>query len=322
MSELSFALVAFAVLWVMTFYPSWILLLKLLALSASPRKMPMVFWGWLLLYRVLIALPYVVLLIAGSDVLPTIIQIIVVGFIAAGFILSVIRLAFRPHLITGLWWVYGYVYDGLLHFAPYRRLIAVVVATARSVSEQPTRIVELGCGSGNVLRSLTDAYPDVVDIIGVDNSESMLRNAQKKVPSARIVTADIVEFLRNASDSSADLVVMQNSLYVVNDRDSLWRELHRVLDSNGIVVITNSDRPGSSTITKEHLRYGTWYELLHPKLMLVGVIDAYISQLSKAGSFHFIKKEDIARETHGRFSMSETKRCYGDVNILFTLQKV
>lgn len=322
MNDISGAVVIFAILWLVTFYPAWVLLLKLLAISASPQKVTASFWGWLLLYRLLIALPYIALLVAGSDVLPQIVEIIVIGFIVAGFIFSVIRFAFRSHLITGLWWVYGYVYDGLLHFAPYRRLIEQVVASARTSSEKPQRILELGCGSGNVLRALKKAYPDAVDLVGVDNSRSMLRSAQEKVPTARIVQADIVEFLQTEPDKSYDLVVMQNSLYVVDDRTSLWAELHRVLRAHGSVVITNSDRPGSSTITKEHLRYGKWYELLHPKLILVGVVDAYISQLSKSGSFHFIKSEEIADETDKMFRMSETKRCYGDVNILFTLQKV
>ncbi|MEO5499220.1 MAG: hypothetical protein ABIR46_01845, partial [Candidatus Saccharimonadales bacterium] len=59
---------------------------------------------------------------------------------------------------------------------------------------------------------------------------------------------------------------------------------------------------------------------LHPKLLLVGLIDSFISQLSKAGAFSFLTAHEIQDETKAYFSMSKPERSYGGVNILFYLK--
>lgn len=320
MSQTTLTFLIFSILWVITFFPSWWLMLRLLALSASPDKMTWKFWGILVLYRVVIALPYIALLVVGSDVLPDIFQLIVVGFVVAGALFSVIRFGFRKRLINGLWWTYGFFYDGLLHYAPYRRLIQAVIKSALHVKSSAPSILELGCGTGNVMVALAAAYPES-RLYGVDNSSSMLRSARKKMPGAVIVQDDIINYLKNQPTGTHDLIIMQNVLYAMVDRKKLWSEIYRVLAVDGVVVVTNSDRAGSSSITKEHFRYGKWYELLYPNLLFVGIIDAFISQLSKTGSFAFLDEATIKKELIPYFEMSSTTRVYGDVNILFTLSK-
>lgn len=319
MSQPGTLLIVFVVLWVVTFFPAWALFLRLLAVSASSNRLTLKFWWLLLLYRFLIALPYIVLLVVGADTLPDIFEIVIVGFILMGLALSVVRFVFKNRIVAWLWWVYGYVYDGLLHYAPYRRLIKRT--TALAVKEMPNAhsILELGCGTGNVLAALGTAYPKAY-LVGVDNSSSMLRSASKKLHNAEIVRDSALHFLRSCPPDHYNLVVMQNVLYAINDRELLWKQLARVLKKNGVVIITNSDREGSFSITKEHLKYGKWYELLYPKLLCVGLIDAFISQLSRAGSFSFISESVIRNEVKPYFKMSATERVYGDVNILFTLK--
>lgn len=311
--------IVFVVLWIVTFIPAWWLLLRLLALSTAPKKQGQ-FWAILLLQRIVIALPYVVLLIVGQNVINDVIKIIIIGFVALGAIFSIIRFVYKEHLIGFLWKIYGYFYDGLLHYAPYRRLVSSVVALAKKEQPSAGMIIELGCGTGNVIKALQQEYPDA-SIIGVDSSPTMIKSARKKTKLAQIYQADLMEFLRSRPTGMCDLIVMQNVLYAVKERVELWGEANRVLKGNGVMVITNSDKTGSFSITKEHLNYGKWYELLYPRLIIVGVIDAYISQLSKTGSFDFVEETMLKTEVEKLFDFSPAKRVYGGVNILFSLRK-
>lgn len=316
MNPLSLTLL-FVITWLVTFVPCWVLLLKLLAMSVS-EKITFSFIAYFVLYRVLIVLPYVLLLIFGQGTLPNLVEVFVVGIVVTGLLLSFVRFFFKNKVITFLWWCYGYCYDGLMHFKPYTRLTASVIGLSTQTVSKPKTILELGCGTGNVLAALRTKYPDAT-ITGVDNSSSMLSIAKKKTPQVTLIKSDIVKFLQT-NKNQYDLIVMQNSLYAVNNRELFWKPLHGALSANGAVVITNSDKPGSKTIVQEHLRYGKWYNLLHPKLILVGVIDSFISQLSLAGAFSFLSAQQIKDETNEYFSMSEPKRGYGDVNILFYLK--
>lgn len=320
MSDLALSAVVFLGLWAITFLPAWWLLLRLIALSASPRRVSAEFWGQLIVYRIIIALPYLGLLVYGEGVLPDILKGLVIGVLVAGTLFSVVRLYFRDYLVKTLWWVYGFFYDGLMYFAPYRRLVTQVVNLSKHAKPDAKHVLELGCGTGNVLRALADEYPNS-HLTGVDISVSMLRVARKKLPAAYILRQDVISFLRQQPDKMYDLVVMQNVLYAIPQRDELWRLLNRVLRQGGAVVVTNSDRPGSSSITREHLKFGKWYELLYPKLLIVGVIDNLISQLSKTGSFHFVSESVLRGETEEYFKQSSSRRVYGDVNLLFYLSK-
>jgi SAM-dependent methyltransferase len=53
------------------------------------------------------------------------------------------------------------------------------------------RIVDLGCGEGDLLAELHDRFPDV-ELLGVDISSEGIARAEALVPSARFLRADLV----------------------------------------------------------------------------------------------------------------------------------
>ncbi len=311
--------IIFIILWIVTFFPAWSIFIKLLAISTSNKKFSHRFWLYMIVYRLLIAFPYVVVLFLGQDTLPAIAQIVIVGFVIAGLFFSIVRFVLSEKIITFLWWIYGFVYDGLLSYAPYRRLTQRVVELSHHTKPEAKTILELGCGTGNVITRLRHVYPHA-SIIGIDSSTTMLNIAKKKHPQVKLLKQDILGSIDGFKDASIDLIIMQNSLYVVKNRHILWQQMARILAEDGLIVVTNSDRVGSSSITKEHFKYGKWYELLNPKLVAVGLIDYFISSLSKEGVFNFIDERVIKNEVSEYFEMSQTDRVYGGVNILFTLR--
>lgn len=318
-SQIGLALV-FAGLWLATWYPCWKLMLKLMAMVASPKGLDTKFWMIFILYRLLIALPYLVLLWFGEEVLGDVLETVIIGFTVMALALSLLRFTVADRIIAALWYVYGFVYDGLLKFYPYRKLIDDVMNMCDAeMKQRPGNILEIGCGTGNVLVELGRHYPQA-ELTGIDISPSMLRIARRKT-NARLEQVDAHAFLSRVQ-AKYDLIVLQNSLYAIPDRDKLWPLLLNTLNKNGKIVITNSDKPGSATIIREHLDHASWISLLNPRLVLVGIIDSFISQLSGEGAFDFVPEEKLRHEiTENNGTMSRVKRVYGGVNVLFSVNR-
>ncbi|MEJ7832578.1 MAG: trans-aconitate 2-methyltransferase [Nocardioides sp.] len=68
---------------------------------------------------------------------------------------------------------------------------------ARIDAEDPRRIVDLGCGPGNLTGLLVDRWPDAA-VTGVDNSEEMVARAREKEPRVRFEADDLREWLTGA----------------------------------------------------------------------------------------------------------------------------
>jgi SAM-dependent methyltransferase len=105
------------------------------------------------------------------------------------------------------------------------------------------RLVDVGCGTGDVVRALAALVgPDGL-VIGVDPSEVMLAVAR-----ARSAGRDLpVEFVRGdvgdleLPDSSADGVVCERVLQHVGDAPGAVAELERITRPGGRVVVIDTD---------------------------------------------------------------------------------
>jgi ubiquinone/menaquinone biosynthesis C-methylase UbiE len=231
----------------------------------------------------------------------------------------------RKLLLKHLWQSYAMVYDGLRHFYPYKHLLQL--QADRLQVPPKARIIDLGCGTGNMLPLIAAKYPDAM-IVGVDPTAGMLRKAARKARKLQanitLKSEDALEFLRTQPSASIDAVIMSNVLYTINDRVSMWKELLRVLKPTSEAIITNSDRAGSKPIIKEHVANDSRWKLFIPTLFLTGAIDALISSLSESGDFHFIDRNTLEKEVAAAGgTMRDPVRCYGGdvdgVNLLFTV---
>lgn len=93
-----------------------------------------------------------------------------------------------------------------------------LIETAAAVVDRPTRILEIGCGTGRNLVSLAEAFPDA-RITGLDLSIDMLDRARAKVAAY----GDRIELLHRAYDGPVsrngetfDLIVFSYSLSMIN----------------------------------------------------------------------------------------------------------
>ncbi|MGW5637282.1 class I SAM-dependent methyltransferase [Streptomyces sp. NPDC003832] len=99
-------------------------------------------------------------------------------------------------------------------------------------------ILDAGCGPGLYLSELAarGARP-----VGIDQSTDMVRLAGQRLGSlAKVRQHDLAEPLTWANDERFDIVLLTLVLHYLPDRVSTLRELARVLQPNGQIVVSTS----------------------------------------------------------------------------------
>lgn len=321
--------VLFVLLYIATFKLAWRKLADLVVANATRRHgiASWRFWWQFVEYRIILAAPYIPFLVFRAHV-PTTITKLVFWWMVLMVSMGTLRFVGTERLTKVLWWVYGYMYDGLLNFYPYRNLVGSVIS--RMELRDGENLLEVGCGTGNVMLAALEQAD--IFTCGVDSSRSMIRQAKHKLQSyiqsdkAYIVYADAVEYMKSLPAESFDCISMVNFLYAVPDRVMVWQECLRLLKPNGRIVVTTSTESGSRPIIQEHLRNASWVQLVSLRLVGVVIVDYFISELAKAGPFAFPKQEvllDEVRQVGG--IPSHIARVYGGadegVNIVFSVER-
>lgn len=119
---------------------------------------------------------------------------------------------------------------------------------------RPTRILDLGVGSGNLARAALERYPEA-RLTGVDLSGEMLARAREALPPDRVqfVRRDFRDL--DFADGSFDLVVSSISIHHVPDADkqALFRVLHRMLRPGGVLAYSDQFRGATEEIYAKHI---------------------------------------------------------------------
>lgn len=112
------------------------------------------------------------------------------------------------------------------------------VAVDAVASLHPGRVVEIGCGTGDLAAELLARMPSC-DYLATDLSPAMV--AAAAALGVRAVVADAASI--PVEDDAADVVVAAWMLYHVPDLDAALAEVRRVLRPGGsFVAVTNGDR--------------------------------------------------------------------------------
>lgn len=97
------------------------------------------------------------------------------------------------------------------------------------------RVLDVGCGTGIVARTVADRMASDGHVVGIDPNEGMLAIARRKAPGVvwRQGSAEALPF----EDDAFDLVLSQFALMFFGDRPSAIREMVRVLRPGGSLVV-------------------------------------------------------------------------------------
>src|SRR5262249_18392609 len=111
---------------------------------------------------------------------------------------------------------------------------------------QPTRLLDVGCGTGQLLRRATDVFPDAM-LVGVDSSGGMLSMALAGDARRVIHVQAAAEHLPFADDIF-DIVVSTASFRHWADHRRALSEIGRVLAADGLFCLADVFTPRSRGI--------------------------------------------------------------------------
>lgn len=109
-------------------------------------------------------------------------------------------------------------------------------ALERLVLRPPRLVIDLGCGLGQIARSLAQRFPDAL-VVGVDASPEAIAVANKhfQLPNLRFAAVDFSRPL-NFAPGSADLIVSTNALPYAQNQLGAARELFGLLAPDGVLL--------------------------------------------------------------------------------------
>lgn len=140
------------------------------------------------------------------------------------------------HLYSSLAPLYKFIYDR--HF-DYEEQFSIVENT---VPDDTTSILEVGCGTGQLLALLDDEYDHVV---GVDLNEEMVAFAREAAPAAEVIAADM-KTVDLGTDFDAIVMLGRVFPHARTDEEGseLLRNCYAHLQPGGVIVFNTFDVRG------------------------------------------------------------------------------
>lgn len=147
--------------------------------------------------------------------------------------------------------------------------------------EAPTRVVDLGCGPGNVTALLRRRFPQA-EILGVDASPDMLAKARAAAPDCHFVQGDFAGW---TPETPVDLIYSNAALHWVGEHEKLFPHLLSQLAEGGMLAVQMpamhdaplrrlqiavaaegpwAPRLAGEVSAREILPTGAYYDLLRP----------------------------------------------------------
>ena len=110
---------------------------------------------------------------------------------------------------------------------------SAVKRTVAEVVGPGSRVLEVGCGTGDILHALQPA-----DGLGIDLSEEMIKRAKRKYPGLRFAVHDL---MGEPLDEQFDYVVAVDVAEHVSDLGLVMAAIGRMLSPGGTLVVTTAN---------------------------------------------------------------------------------
>ncbi|AVT34029.1 methyltransferase type 11 [Plantactinospora sp. BC1] len=147
------------------------------------------------------------------------------------------------------------------------------------------RVLEIGCGTGNLLRALGRRHPDV-DALGIDPDPAALRRARRKAARAGFPIRYERAFADELPlpDDSFDRVLSAFMLHHLasGERARALQEVRRVLRPGGELHLVDIDGTPSGRVTRRAHRHPRLAESL-PEWVLTALADAGLTDVAENG---------------------------------------
>src|SRR6266550_5529611 len=127
-----------------------------------------------------------------------------------------------------------------LQRAFFDRAHQATLALAAGIIHEPVSVLDVGCGTGKLLRRAHISWPQA-QLIGVDPANGMIELAKRLTPNATFFTG-MAEALP-LQDASVDLALSTTSFHHWQDQAAGIREIVRVLRPGGYFILVDVSIP-------------------------------------------------------------------------------
>jgi ubiquinone/menaquinone biosynthesis C-methylase UbiE len=130
--------------------------------------------------------------------------------------------------------------DSWMQRALFDQAHQATLALAAGIVHQPASVLDVGCGTGKLLRQARASWPET-QLIGVDPANGMIEMAKRLTPNATFFTS-MAEALP-LQDASVDLALSTISFHHWQNQAAGIREIARVLRPGGYFLLVDMSFP-------------------------------------------------------------------------------
>jgi ubiquinone/menaquinone biosynthesis C-methylase UbiE len=101
-------------------------------------------------------------------------------------------------------------------------------------------VVDYGCGPGRYTLPIAELIGPKGKIFAVDIQPLAIKNVKEKVVRQGLTNIETIlvdSYNTGIQDSSIDLVLLIDTLHLINDYNALFREIHRILKQDGLIFM-------------------------------------------------------------------------------------
>ncbi len=122
--------------------------------------------------------------------------------------------------------------------------------------QSPRRVADLGCGPGNSTELLIERFPNA-EVIGVDTSPDMLRQARERLPRGTFIEGDLSTWI---PEPGTDLLFGNAVFQWVPDHPKVLARLLQSLPGGGVLAVQMPDntREPALTLMEKVAATGPW----------------------------------------------------------------
>ncbi|MEF2175255.1 MAG: class I SAM-dependent methyltransferase [Candidatus Absconditabacteria bacterium] len=104
------------------------------------------------------------------------------------------------------------------------------------------KILELGCGSGRLLKYLNENTTKKIKYNGVDISNNLIQIARLENPSGQFIVADMISYMEMQSHESFDLIIAFASFQHIGSKKErliILKNIYKSLKYGGLCIMSN-----------------------------------------------------------------------------------
>lgn len=133
---------------------------------------------------------------------------------------------------------YASIYDYLV-FNNLKDDYEVGQIIQQTEANSQSRILDVGCGTGHHVATLSANH---LDVLGIDNSVSMIKKAKENYPDYKFAVADALDGKQFSSDSFTHILCLYFTIYYFKDKKQFFENCYKWLMPGGYLVLHLVDR--------------------------------------------------------------------------------